>query len=176
VNDDRDEDTDLFRRAVADVKPLQSEKEAADPPKPPPVARFTRADRRAVLEESINDERNGDLETGEELNYAQPGVRTETIRKLRRGQLSIEAEIDLHGLTADEAREALKAFIQECMDGNLRCIRVIHGKGLRSGAGGPVLKPKLNLWLRRWNQVLAFATARPVDGGTGAVYVLLKTS
>ena len=176
MNDDRDEDTDLFRRAVADVKPLQSEKKAASRSKPAPVARFTRADKRAVLREAINDDRDGELETGEELNYAQPGVKEQTIRKLRRGQLSIEAEIDLHGLIADEAREALKDFIRECIDSDLRCVRVIHGKGLRSGARGPVLKPKLNLWLRRWNQVLAFATARPVDGGTGAVYVLLKTS
>ena len=176
MSDDRDEDGDLFRRAVAGVKPLQSEKEVTERPKPAPVAKFTRADHRAVLEESIADNRGGELETGEELNYARPSVKERTVRKLRRGQLSIEAEIDLHGLTADEAREALKAFIQESVDRDLRCVRVIHGKGLRSGSKGPVLKPKLNLWLRRWNSVLAFATARPVDGGTGAVYVLLKTS
>lgn len=176
MSDDPDQDSDLFRRAVADVKPLQSEKEVVGPPKPAPVARFTRADEQEVLRESIADDRDADLETGEELNYAQPGVAERTFRKLRRGQLSVEAEIDLHGLTAAQAREALKDFIQVSMDRDLRCVRVIHGKGLRSGVRGPVLKPNLNRWLRRWNQVLAFATARPVDGGTGAVYVLLKTA
>lgn len=174
MSEDPKQDSDLFRNAVAGAKRLQSGKEITAPPKPAPVAKFTRADQQEVLRESISDDRGADLETGEELNYAQPGVREQTFRKLRRGQFSIEAEIDLHGLTAVQARDALKAFIQESIEHDLRCVRVIHGKGLRSGIRGPVLKPKLDLWLRRWNQVLAFATARPVDGGTGAVYVLLK--
>ena len=176
MSEDSEQDDDLFRREVADVKPLRSGKKVTGTPKPPPIARFSRADREQVLRESIADDRGAELETGEELNYARPGVREQTFRKLRRGLYSIEAEIDLHGLNADQAREALKAFIAESIDDGLRCVRVIHGKGLRSGKSGPVLKPKLNLWLRRWNQVVAFATARPVDGGTGAVYVLLRAA
>ncbi len=167
-------DTDLFREAVADVKPLTSRKAAPARPKPAPIARFTRADHAEVLRESIADPRHGALETGEELAFRRPHVKEKIFRRLKRGDFSVGSEIDLHGLTASEARDALKAFIQECVDRDIRCVRVIHGKGLRSGRNGPVLKRKLNLWLRRWAPVLAFATARPVDGGSGAVYVLLN--
>lgn len=167
-------DRELFREAVADVKPLASVKHVPSRPKPKPIAKFTRADHADVLRESVADPRDGELETGEELAFRRPQVKEKVFRRLKRGQLSVREEMDLHGLTAAEAREALKAFIQECADRNIRCVRVIHGKGLRSGRNGPVLKRKLDLWLRRWSEVLAFATARPVDGGTGAIYVLLR--
>jgi DNA-nicking Smr family endonuclease len=96
------------------------------------------------------------------------------MRKLARGNFSVQDEIDLHGMTVPEAKEALQEFVGECELKGLTCIRVVHGKGLGSGNRGPVIKNKVNKWLRQWNAVLAFVSARQVDGGTGAVYVLLR--
>ena len=96
------------------------------------------------------------------------------MRKLSRGNFSIQAEMDLHGMIVDDARIALREFIEYAVNTELTCVRIIHGKGLGSGQSGPKLKPRVNAWLRQWDTVLAFVSARPVDGGTGAVYVLLK--
>jgi DNA-nicking Smr family endonuclease len=98
----------------------------------------------------------------------------DTLRKLRRGQYAVEAELDLHGLTRHVAHAALRQFLNDCVLRGLRCVRVIHGKGLRSGPSGPVLKEGVDHWLRKLDNVAAFASARPVDGGTGALYVLLR--
>ena len=113
------------------------------------------------------------IDTGEELLFRRPGVRDDTLRRLRRGQYSVEAEVDLHGLGRHAAHEALRDFIVSSAARGLSCVRVIHGKGRGSGPRGPVLKHVVNHWLRRMDDVLAFASARPVDGGTGAAYVLL---
>lgn len=114
------------------------------------------------------------VDAGDELSFRRQGVRDDTARKLRRGQIPVQAELDLHGLTRHAAHDALRRFLNDCVLRNLRCVRVIHGKGLRSGLAGPVLKIVVNQWLRNIENVAAFASARPVDGGTGAVYVLLK--
>ena len=169
-----DDDRDLFRRAVGDVRRLRSDKAEHEAPRPPARARFRRRDERAVLEESLtNDTDPTELETGEDLVYRHPRLATGSFRRLRRGQYAVQDEVDLHGLTADEAREALAEFINEAGAYGLRCVRVIHGKGLRSGPGGPVIKRRIGRWLRRRNDVLAFCSARPAHGGTGALYVLL---
>ena len=97
----------------------------------------------------------------------------DVFRRLRRGQFAVAAEIDLHGLGRHAAHEALREFIAEAVERGQGCVRVIHGKGRGSGQRGPVLKHVVNHWLRRMDGVLAFASARPVDGGTGAAYVLL---
>lgn len=97
------------------------------------------------------------------------------MRRLARGGFSVQAEIDLHGMTASEAHEALAGFVEDSRARGLTCIRVVHGKGRGSGARGPVLKLKVDRWLRQWSGVLAFVSARQVDGGTGAVYVLLRS-
>lgn len=96
------------------------------------------------------------------------------MRKLARGGYSVQAEIDLHGMTVAEARERLSDFIEHSVLANNMCVRIVHGKGLGSGDRGPVLKSAVNRWLRRWDRVLAFVSARQVDGGTGAIYVLLQ--
>jgi DNA-nicking Smr family endonuclease len=96
------------------------------------------------------------------------------MRKLARGNFSVQDEIDLHGMTVPEAKEALHDFIGECESRGYTCVRIVHGKGLGSGNRGPVLKGKVNKWLRQWNAVLAFVSTRQIDGGTGAVYVLLR--
>lgn len=170
-----DEDARLFRDAVADatrtpVTPLRHG------PRPLPRARFARAEVREVLEASLSG--TPDLAEpllGEGLFYAKPGVQQSVLRKLRRGHFSVRAELDLHGLRADDARAALAQFLHDIRTRRLRCVRIIHGKGRRSGPRGPILKQKLSGWLRQQDDVVAFCSARPADGGTGAVYVLINS-
>ncbi len=170
------DDADLFRRTMSDAKPLQSEERAShEPKKPKPRARFTRADERAVIDESMRaniDELEED--NAEFLRFHRPSVGRRTMRMLSRGNYSVQDEIDLHGMTQDEAHERLKAFIERSATSGKLCVRVVHGKGLGSGLRGPVLKRSVNRWLRRWDTVLAFVSTPAVDGGTGAVYVLLR--
>ena len=115
-----------------------------------------------------------ELETGEELLFARPGISRKIMRQLRRGQFAIQDEIDLHGMTLEEARPALQAFLEAAIARHARCVRVVHGKGRGSGPRGPVLKNGVNRWLRRWDSIVAFCSAQPHDGGTGAAYVLIK--
>jgi len=113
--------------------------------------------------------------TGEgPLSFQRAGVRIQVVRRLRRGLYPIEDELDLHGLSQAAARDRLADFIARSRDAGHRCVRIIHGKGYRSGARGPILKAAVNLWLRRHSDVLAFVSARPIDGGSGALYVLLR--
>jgi DNA-nicking Smr family endonuclease len=169
-----DEDEDAFRRAVAGARPLPA-RTAPSPgaPKPPPVARFARARRGATLTETPHAPPDPALTgPGDELLFRRPWLTQEVLRRLRRGQIAVEAEVDLHGLHRLAAREALHAFLAEALARNLRCVRVIHGKGLRSGPGGPVLKHVVSDWLARIDAVAGFASAPPAEGGTGAVLVL----
>ena len=110
---------------------------------------------------------------GEQL-YVRAGLQKKHIRRLRRGQIPIEAEADLHGMRIREAQTLLADFLRECRNEGARCVRVIHGKGLGSRGGHAVLKWEVDRWLRQHDGVMAFCTAQPRDGGTGAVYVLLK--
>ncbi len=171
-----DKDIDEFRRAISDAKPLKRDDRVPEMnPKPIPRARFAKADEREVLNESLRD----DIDTIEQgsgagLRFHRASVGRRTMRKLARGGYSVQAEIDLHGMTIAEAKPRLADFIDyNAMQGNL-CVRIVHGKGLGSGDRGPVLKNAVNRWLRKWESVLAFVSTRQVDGGTGAVYVLLQ--
>ncbi|HUX72843.1 MAG TPA: Smr/MutS family protein [Steroidobacteraceae bacterium] len=110
----------------------------------------------------------------EYLSFRRSGVRDRQLRRLRRGLYPIEGELDLHGLTLAHAERAFAAFIDASRGGGRRCVRIIHGKGMRSGARGAVLKSAVNGWLRHRSEILAFTSARQLDGGTGAVYVLLR--
>jgi len=169
-----DDDLRAFREAMHGVRPLPPREPAVARPKPRPAARFTRAEEREVLRESLLPPADPALlDTGEELVFRRPGVGMDVLRRLRRGQFAVAAEIDLHGLGRHAAHEALREFITEAVERGQGCVRVIHGKGRGSGQRGPVLKHVVNHWLRRMDDVLAFASARPVDGGTGAAYVLL---
>lgn len=173
-----DNDDNLFRRLMSDAKPLKAEEKVAAPTKKPkPKARFSRADDQAVLDESLDVDID-DLEesSGEALRFKRASVGRTTMRMLSRGAYAIQAEIDLHGMTLAEAKPRLEKFVRRCASNNKLCIRIVHGKGLGSGDRGPVLKRGVDRWLRKWDLVLAFVSARQVDGGTGAVYVLLKDS
>jgi DNA-nicking Smr family endonuclease len=181
VGGDRDPDegpdeASLFREAVRGVRPLRRHPTA--PPHTPrarPRARFTRADRDAVLRESLaGGDADPALAGGEELVFRRPQVQPAVLRRLRRGEYRVQREIDLHGLTVADAKQALRRFLVHALEQQVHCVRVIHGKGLRSGHRGPVLKSAVSAVLRRTGAVLAFVSARPVDGGTGAVYVLLS--
>jgi DNA-nicking Smr family endonuclease len=172
----QDEDPDdarLFREAVRDVKPLPAPAPADARPKPRPRARFTRADRAAVLRESLAGAGPEPPYGGEELTFHRPGVQPSVLRKLRRGEYRVQREIDLHGLTVAQAKQALRQFLIDALEAQVRCVRIIHGKGLRSGARGPVLKGAVGSVLQRSAAVLACVSARPADGGTGALYALL---
>jgi DNA-nicking Smr family endonuclease len=128
----------------------------------------------AVLRESL--EAGGadpEVGSGEELSFHRPQIQPGVMRRLRRGEYRVQREIDLHGLTATEARQVLREFLADALERQVRCVRIIHGKGLRSGHRGPVLKSTVAAVLRRTGAVLAYSSARQVDGGTGAVYVLL---
>ena len=169
----------LFRRAVADAVPLPpSDRADIARPRPKPIAHQRRADEQQVLIDALSDPWDWEaaVATGEELSFARPGVPAAALRKLRRGGWVIKAELDLHGHSGDEARAALAAFLNRCMIEDRRCVRIIHGKGHGSKNRLPVLKNKVRHWLMQREDVLAFCQARTVDGGAGAVIVLLKSS
>ena len=169
------EDAALFREAVDGARPVKAKRLHLRRAPPRPEARFRRLDEAAVLQDSLTTGPEAlELETGEELIYRQPAVRASVLRDLRRGRFPVKAEIDLHGMTSEQARKELTQFIAECVDQGIQCARVVHGKGLRSGHRGPVLKASVNRWLRQWQEVLAFCSAPARDGGTGAIYVLLR--
>jgi len=168
------EEARLFRDAVRGVTPLRQRTSVRHPPKARPRAHFARAERAAVLRESLAPEAaDPELAGGEELVFHRPHVQRGVLRRLRRGEYRVQREIDLHGLTVAQAKHALREFLLAARAQHVRCVRIIHGKGLRSGHRGPVLKAAVSGVLRRTQAVLAYVSARPVDGGTGAVYVLL---
>ena len=174
-SDPTDDEPGLFRKMMGDVRPLDQDKIHPYRQKPParPVKR--EQEEKQVIRDMMSDPMDLDeLETGEELIFSRSGVQSNVIRKLRRGQFSIEAELDLHRMTANEARQAVAQFLPSMSQAGKRCVRIIHGKGHGSFNKLPVLKLKLNHWLKQRDEVLAFCSARPVDGGTGAIYVLLK--
>jgi DNA-nicking Smr family endonuclease len=170
-----DQDKALFRAAVADAVPLKQQRILPHRHPAPPYPRQRYEDERQVLDDMLSDTLDPtELETGEELLYCRPGMQHNVLRKLRRGHYAVEAELDLHGMRVAEARQALTAFLQQALSGRLKTVRIIHGKGNGSFNKQPVLKGKVNHWLRQRIEVLAFCSARPVDGGTGAIYVLLR--
>lgn len=175
MSDQEDNEAELFRTAMADVKPLERDEVVMYKAPVAPVPRQAEAETREVLADLSSDLYDpAELDCGEELSYMRPGLQNRVLRRLRRGHYSLAAELDLHGMTVPIARAALADFLLECRRRNHRCVRIIHGKGRRSSNQGPVLKGKVDHWLRQREEVLAFCSARPCDGGSGAVYVLLR--
>jgi DNA-nicking Smr family endonuclease len=168
-----DDDREAFAAATRDVRRLKPRNLARlEKPRPKPAARQSRAAEKAVLEQSLNGPFS--TETLEEVSFRRDGVSNKDFRRLRRGEFTIEAEIDLHGMRLDEARAELQRFLRECIERGLGSVRIVHGKGSRSGPDGPILKPGVQHWLALWDEVLAFASSQPRHGGTGAVCVLLR--
>lgn len=171
---DRESDDD-FRARIGKVKPVKQDRVPPHRPGRKPIPEQSLRDAQDVMQSLLSDAYEpAEVETGDELFYARPGLQHSVVRKLRRGLYAMEGELDLHGHTVPEAREQLDAFLRDARGLGKRCVRVIHGKGKSSEGKLPVLKGKVNGWLRQKDEVLAFCSARPTDGGTGAVYVLLK--
>lgn len=174
-NDPDNSDKELFRASVKGVKRLRPQRAPPRRARIPPLPRKTLEDEQRVREELLtHDFDPAEVELGDELSFARPGLQHGVMHKLRRGQFSIGAELDLHGMTVPLARRALREFLARCLLADTRCVRVIHGKGLSTPNRPPVLKGRVNRWLQQDGDVLAFCSARARDGGTGALYVLLK--
>ena len=174
-SDISDEDSALFRKSVCDAMPLKQDSFIADKPRPKAHPAKTEADNLSVIKEMCTADFNSSLlERGDELLYTSSGVQNNILKKLRRGHYKIEAELDLHGMVVDSAKIALIDFFKECSTHSRRCVKIIHGKGLGSINKQPILKNKLNQWLQKTDIAQAFCSARPADGGTGAIYLLLK--
>lgn len=172
---DKKSAVERFEELIGEVRPVKQDRVVHQRPRPAPRPRFREADEAQVIRDMLSDEYDpADVETGDELLYCQSGIQQRTLKKLRRGQFPLAAECDLHGMTVAEARPHLTDFLLRARRHHQTCVRIIHGKGLGSKQKIPVLKNKVNKWLRQREEVLAFCTARPVDGGAGAVYVLLK--
>jgi DNA-nicking Smr family endonuclease len=170
-------DVDIFSEAVKDVRPLPNDDRKIHPvKKPKPIPKQFIRDEQQALVDSLSDHYIPvhELETGEELLYLRDGHSPDILSKLRRGKWVIQADIDLHGLISDEARLYVSSFISDCKKRGIRCIRIVHGKGLGSRNREPVLKHKLRGWLMQKDEVIAYAEAKKQDGGSGAVIVLLK--
>ena len=168
-----------FGEAVRDVTPLERSPRVEHPRQPhPPQPVSRQRDDRQVLAESVSDgiDHGTLLETDESLSYCAPGIGPDVLRRLRRGEWSIQAQIDLHGHRVDQAREALAEFLRESVKRGRRCVRVVHGKGRGSLGKVPILKGKVRHWLAQRDEVIAFCEARGADGGAGAVMVLLRPS
>jgi DNA-nicking Smr family endonuclease len=172
-----DDDSQLFRQAMQGVRPRRpSARIAPAPGRPEPRPLQREADDRAVLRELLDEPDPELLEHGETLQYRAAGVQDGVLRRLRRGHYRIERDLDLHGLNRAQAQLAVARFLAECQQRDFRCVRIVHGKGNGSPNSGPVLKRLLDSWLRRRRDVLAYVSARPVDGGSGAIYVLLRAA
>ncbi len=164
-------DSAEFKKAFADVKPLKRHKRVAlKAPAPPPVPKQRRRDEAAALAESLSGPLSAEdaLDIGDEP-YLRNGVSRQILRQLRRGHWAIQDGIDLHGLTRDQAAAAVVEFLDECLARGLRCVRIVHGKGLG------ILKARLGKWLPLREEVLAYCQAPANEGGSGALLVLLKT-
>jgi DNA-nicking Smr family endonuclease len=170
---DKDQDQELFREMMQDAAPLEQDRISPWRRRLPP---------HPILHPTVEEESGLDkiseteIKTGDELSFCRPGLQKRVFQDLRRGRLEIEMELDLHGLTTKHANTALEQFIRDCHRQNVRCIRIIHGKGYGSEGRQPVLKQKVNHWLRQRQDVLAFCSATSRDGGTGAAYVLLRSA
>jgi len=170
-----EEERRLFREAVEGVKPLPRSSRAQPAAKlTPPLPLQTLRDEQAALSESLSDW-VPPCKTGDESSFLRPGLSKQILKKLRRGDWAVQDELDLHGHNSDEARSSLVAFLNRSKKRGVRCVRIIHGKGLGSKNREPVLKYKVRAWLTQREEILAYCEARAVDGGSGAMTVLLSS-
>jgi DNA-nicking Smr family endonuclease len=170
-----DDDRIAFQEAVADARPLNWDRVQHEPPPPPAIPRHTQNDAAAALAETLKspDLLDLQLEGGDEASWLRPGLSRSVLRDLRRGRWVVQAKLDLHGMNRDEARLAVAHFLHDCQQKDLRCARIVHGKGLGSPGREPILKKLVLGWLAQKREVLAYCQARAAEGGAGAVVVLL---
>jgi DNA-nicking Smr family endonuclease len=170
------DEIELFRRSVGPVRKIHHDKIVVDrKPLPSRPRRHGGCNEMPLTDRFSDGFDDGEVTADEALFFARPGLQQRQLQRLKRGQLPIGAELDMHGMTAALARTAVVNFIALCRDQHLRCVRIIHGKGYTSPGSAPVLKNRINSWLRQHQDVLAFSTAQSRDGGSGALYVLLRS-
>ena len=170
-----EDDKKSFKRALSGIRVLEQDKVFPYVNRPRPVPKQTQRDEKQVVDDLLSEQFDAtEIDSGDELLHFRPGLQTAVLRKLRRGEYAISAELDLHGHTVPQAREALLGFLGTARHSRHACVRIVHGKGRGSPGRKPVLKNKVFHWLRQREEVLAICPARPFDGGTGAIYVLLK--
>lgn len=172
-------EANIFRNSIGDVQVLkQPEKFHPIPKKPKPLPFKHIEDEQKALQESLSDEFDAGtlLESDENLSYTRIGVGIDVAKRLRKGEWVIQAQLDLHGMRRDQARDNLGEFLRKCLRSGFRCVRIIHGKGLGSINKEPVLKNKVRNWLIQKDEVIAFSQATAADGGSGALIVLLRAS
>jgi DNA-nicking Smr family endonuclease len=171
------EDIELFRRSVGPVRKISCDRIGPAHRPPPPRRRFQSEPPPPEIPDKFSDAYDpGSVAADETLFFARPGLQQRQLQRLRRGQLTCAAELDMHGMTTAIARSELMAFIAHCRERRVRCVRIIHGKGYGSGSTAPVLKNRLNSWLRQHHDVLAFSSAQARHGGSGALYILLRSA
>lgn len=171
------DDEQLWKQALQGVDPLTKPPRIQPPSKRRFEARQFAEDERRVMPDAMSETiEPEEFDAGDETTFRQDGVSRQQIRKLRRGEFSIQGCADLHGQTRAEAAENVRALLEAAEQHNWRCVKIIHGKGLGSPNGRPVLKNRVEIALRRNNRVLAYASAPPWSGGHGATLVLLKAS
>lgn len=170
-----DEDRTLFQEAAEGTRPLHHDR--IYPYRTPVQSRSKRSVRESDDEKTDNlfsdSIEADDLTAVEDLEFFRSGLQQRLIRRLRRGQMPIEAELDLHGLTVAEARQVLSQFLYDMHRAEVRSMRIIHGRGFGSKQQIPVLKRKVAYWLQQRSDVLAFCSAIPRHGGSGAIYLLI---
>ncbi len=162
----------LFRESVEDAEPIEIDQAEPFRRRPPPLPIEQPSELRERAGHAALSE--AEVETGDFLLFSRPGVQKRLLADLQRGHIEVDLELDLHGLTAAYAEQVLEEFLRDCGRRGVRCAHIIHGKGSRSESRQPVLKRKVNYWLRLYDEVLAFCSATRRAGGTGAVYVLLR--
>jgi DNA-nicking Smr family endonuclease len=171
------EEIDLFRRSIGPVRKISCDRVRHAHKPPPPRPRKCHEPVMPVMPDNFSDAHDpGSVSAEESLFFARPGLQQRQLQRFRRGQMTCSAELDLHGMTTAIARTELMAFIAYCSTRRIRCARIIHGKGYGSGGSPPVLKNRLNSWLRQHHDVLAFSSAQARHGGSGALYVLLRSA
>lgn len=173
----RERERNLFALSIGKVTPLRARNQVSfQEPAPPPLPLQLVLDEQNVLREAMSDEFDVStlLDVDDQLSFRRTGIGLDVTRKLRGGHWSIQRQLDLHCLRSDEAREALGQFIRLSHRTGVRCVRIVHGKGLGSPGRTPVLKGKVQRWLVQKKEVLAFVQARPAEGGAGALVVLLQ--
>ncbi len=173
------EEQELLRSALADVTPLPPLNRARlARPRPRPIAAQRQRDDQEALRDTLSDHPAWEqgLESGDELYFLRNGLSAQHLKKLRRGHWKIQDHLDLHGLIVPEARALMTEFLAHCVSNGLRCVRIVHGKGLSSPNREPVLKKKVAVWLAQRDEVLAYCQAPHTEGGGGAVLVLLRAA
>lgn len=170
------DDSNLFRLTIGKVHAVRSDKvllTESNKPKPYPKSQAVNVEEHLIGTAEFDVEKVG---IEDSLSFMAPGLQHNALKKLRKGQFGLDAEIDLHGLNSNDAKRQLLHFLHDSVEDGCRCVHIVHGKGYRSADNHPVLKNNLNVWLRQHKDVQAFCSAPPKDGGTGAVFVLLQLS